>query len=104
MINCNPKSEMKRALFLLVTFLRIDFVQFLRLRLGKDFQVQFFLSAYVFRSMRIDERIPAWNHIENCLLYVVYVYSVYSEHISKKRMACSNIYTSVECECLNLKI
>ena len=59
MINCNPKSEMKRALFLLVTFLRIDFVQTLRLRFGKDFQVQFLLSAYVFRSMRIDERIPA---------------------------------------------
>ena len=59
MINCNPKSEIKRALILLVTFLRIDFVQTLRLRFGKDFQVQFLLSAYVFRSMRIDERIPA---------------------------------------------
>ena len=59
MINCNPKSEMKRALILLVTFLRIDFVQTLRLRFGKDFQVQFLLSAYVFWSMRIDERIPA---------------------------------------------
>ena len=42
MINCNPKSEMKRALNLLVTFLTIDFVQALRLRFGKDFQVQFF--------------------------------------------------------------
>ena len=46
-IICNPKSEMKRAL-ILVTFLRIDFVQPLTLRFGQDFQVEVreFLGTY----------------------------------------------------------
>ena len=51
---------MKRAL-ILVTFLRIDFVQPLTLRFGQDFQVEVreFLGAYMFRFVRIDEHISA---------------------------------------------
>ena len=58
-----------------------------------------FLSAYVFRLMRIDERISAWNHIEICILYVypniqkkriymlfmrsIYIWSEYTMRIGK---------------------